>query len=206
MVSFRPGDLKNPYSLPQALIATGYRYSSSVTANNSLTHLPFQLTHNREARSPIGVYEFPVTLEDESLPSLLERLPQAVDLARKIAAYGGTFVLLIHPNITGHKLEFEKAFLGSVGGKSWIGTVAEFGSWWSARDKVGIDVESPSASQRVVRLELREAMDGLVLDLPEDWTLDQARLGSLRAQQHADLVVFGPSQGSVSVHFNRETP
>ena len=109
VVSFRPGDLKNPYSLPQAMIASGYRYSSSVTANNSLTHLPFQLTYNRETRSPVGLYEFPVTVEDESLPPLGQRLPEAVDLARKIAVYGGSFVLLIHTNIAGQKLEFEKS-------------------------------------------------------------------------------------------------
>jgi hypothetical protein len=203
VVSFRPGDLKNPYSLPQALIASGYRYSSSVTANNSLTHLPFQLTHNRETRSPLGVYEFPVTLEDESLPPLGQRVPPAVDLARKIAAYGGTFVLLIHPNITGEKLEFEKAFLDRVGEMSWIGSMAQFGSWWSARDKISMDVESPNASQRVVRLELREAVDGLVLEIPRDWTLDEARLGSVRAQQHGASVVLGPAQGPMRVQFKR---
>ena len=38
IVSFRPGYLKNPIALPQALLATNYLYSSSVTANDSLTH------------------------------------------------------------------------------------------------------------------------------------------------------------------------
>jgi peptidoglycan/xylan/chitin deacetylase (PgdA/CDA1 family) len=203
VVSFRPGELKNPYSLPQALIASGYRYSSSTTANNSLTHLPFQLTHNRETRSPLDAYEFPVTVEDESLPPLGQRVPQAVDLARKIAAYGGTFVLLIHPNLTGQKLDFEKEFIGRVGETSWTGSLAQFGSWWSARDKVSLDVESPNTSQRIVRLDLREVVDGLVLEIPRDWTLDQARLGNVRAQQLGASVVLGPGQGPTRVHFKK---
>ncbi len=36
VTSFRPGHLLNPFALPQALDATGYAFSSSVTANNSL--------------------------------------------------------------------------------------------------------------------------------------------------------------------------
>lgn len=40
--SFRPGHLSNPSTLPHALAATGYRYGSLATANNSLTHLPYQ--------------------------------------------------------------------------------------------------------------------------------------------------------------------
>ncbi|HEY8106231.1 MAG TPA: polysaccharide deacetylase family protein, partial [Gemmatimonadales bacterium] len=44
--AFRPGHLRNPEALPEALEASGYRFSSSATANNSLTHLPFQLEYH----------------------------------------------------------------------------------------------------------------------------------------------------------------
>jgi peptidoglycan/xylan/chitin deacetylase (PgdA/CDA1 family) len=206
VVSFRPGQLRNPYSLPQAMIASGYRYSSSVTANNSLTHLPFQLTYNRETRSPVSLYEFPITVEDEALPMLSQRLPLAVALARKIAAYGGSFVLLIHTNITGDKLEFEKRLLDQIRGMSWVGSVAQFGSWWSARNEIGMDVESEDADQSVVRLELPKAMDGLVLDVPEGWALNEGLLGKVEAQQQRALVVLGPIQGQVRIHFKRGKP
>ena len=59
--SFRPGGLRNPYFLPQALESVGYKYSSSVTANNSLTHLPFELNYSRETDSETNIFEFPVT-------------------------------------------------------------------------------------------------------------------------------------------------
>ncbi|MBM4256430.1 MAG: hypothetical protein FJ147_11125 [Deltaproteobacteria bacterium] len=41
VVSFRPGELSYPLRLPEALWATGYRYSSSLTSGTVLTHLPF---------------------------------------------------------------------------------------------------------------------------------------------------------------------
>ncbi len=206
VVSFRPGELRNPYSLPQAMIASGYRYSSSVTANNSLTHLPFQLTYNRETHSPVGLYEFPVTVEDEELPALRQRLPEAVDLARKIAAYGGSFVLLIHTNTTGEKLEFEKDLLDRVSEMSWVGSMAQFGSWWAARDKIGMDVESKDARHKVVRLEPGEPLNGLALDIPQGWSLDQTLPGNVLARQQGDSVVLGPIEGPVRIHFKREMP
>lgn len=96
IVSFRPGELSNPYGLPQALRATGFRHSSTATANNSLTHLPYQLTYDRLTESEVDIFEFPVTIEDEELPKMGDRLPQALEVARKIGRYGGSVVVLIH--------------------------------------------------------------------------------------------------------------
>ena len=76
VASFRPGHLSNPFALPQALEATGYSYSSSVTANVSLTHLPFQLNHDRDVTTEVPIFEFPVTIEDELCRALGDRLPK----------------------------------------------------------------------------------------------------------------------------------
>ena len=70
VVSFRPGHLRTPHDLPEALQATGYRYSSSVTANHSLSHLPFKLNHHLGNHSEVEVFEFPITVEDERLPKI----------------------------------------------------------------------------------------------------------------------------------------
>ncbi|HKN88355.1 MAG TPA: polysaccharide deacetylase family protein, partial [Nitrospiraceae bacterium] len=140
LMSFRPGELSNPGALPQALQAVGYRYSSSTTANNSLTHLPYQLNYDRLHDAEMDVFEFPVTVEDEELPKLGERLSQAVELAHQISRYGGSFVLLIHPNILDHKLEFEKRFVESVKSFAWFGSVSQFGQWWAARNDMAVDV------------------------------------------------------------------
>jgi hypothetical protein len=94
VISFRPGNLSNPLTLPQALVASGYRFSSSATANNSLTHLPYQLTYDRGVESEVGIFEFPVTLEDEELPELESRLPEDLELFRQVGRYGS------HPRFT----------------------------------------------------------------------------------------------------------
>ena len=60
VMSFRPGELSNPKTLPQALPAVGYRYSSSATANNSLTHFPYQLMVDRDVVAESPIFEFPV--------------------------------------------------------------------------------------------------------------------------------------------------
>lgn len=114
IVSFRPGLLSLPGFPPQTLAATGYRFSSSVTANDSLTHLPFQLDHDRRPGVATPVFEFPVALEDEEKPALHERLPQAINLAHQLARYGGLMNILIQPDILGHKLQFEREFIVGV--------------------------------------------------------------------------------------------
>jgi hypothetical protein len=75
------------------------------------------------------VYEFPITVEDELTPPLLERLPQALELARKLSRYGGLFVLLIHPDVVGPKMEFERRLIEAVRDDAWLGSLEEFGAW-----------------------------------------------------------------------------
>lgn len=165
VTSFRPGHLKDPYALPQWLEATGFRYSSSATANNSLTHWPFRLTHGRQGDAPTSIYEFPVTIEDEASPKLGDRVPQAVALADQLARYGGLMVVLIHTDITGHKLAFEQQFVSAVKARSWFGTVQEFGQFWVARDQVDVDVARDGAGWTLL-VQAPKEVSGLTLRLP----------------------------------------
>lgn len=79
-------------------------------------------------------------MEDEKTPKLGERVPEAVELAHQISRYGGSFVVLIHPNILDHKLESEKRFVEAVKSFAWFGSLSEFGQWWSARNDMAADV------------------------------------------------------------------
>ncbi len=142
--SFRPGRLSYPFSLPQAMNAAGYRYSSSITANIVLTHLPFQLTSGRADGSLQPVFEFPVTLEDELPPRMGDRLAAGNDLIEKISRHQGVAVILTHPNITDHKLRFVEGVADHWRGRAWMGTVAQFGKWWSQRDALETDVTERS--------------------------------------------------------------
>ena len=62
VTSFRPGYLRIPTQLPEALQWAGYSYSSSVTANKSLTHFPFRLTAGRQFDTNTDIFEFPIHL------------------------------------------------------------------------------------------------------------------------------------------------
>lgn len=163
--SFRAGELAYPLTLPQALEATGYRYDSTATANTALTHLPYRLTKDRLPHTEVEVYEFPVSIEDEELPPLGDRFPDAVKLADQLGRYGGVMTVLIHPNMLGHKLAFEARLIEALAARAWIGAVEDFGRWWEARDHVEVDVlESPGGIRLAVTAP--KPIDGLVLALP----------------------------------------
>ena len=202
VVSFRPGYLRNPLALPQALQATGYRYSSSVTANASLSHLPFRLNYNRDIYSEVDVFEFPVTVEDESPPKLGDRLDDAVKLAKKISRYGGIFVVLIHPDILDHKLEFQLGLIKAVKPYAWFGSLRQFGDWWSARDQISIDVVTKEQENRVM-LDIPEPINGLVVNVPESWLLLKTIPEHVQARQEKGSVILGSAQGKIELVFKQ---
>ncbi len=183
VLSFRPGFLANPFALPQALESAGYRYSSAVTANDVMTHLPYRQAFNRLYDSQTMNYEFPVTVEDEKDPPMDGRVDEAVELAEKLSRYGGLFMILIHPNVLDDKLRFLQEFTERVRDKAWWGTLAEFGAWWEARDRVELDVVYREGA-RYLRLTAPDPVAGLGLWLRDGESLgpsaiDTKRIGEL---------------------------
>ncbi len=136
--SFRPGHLRNPPSLPQALAASGYHYTSDLTAANALTNYPYQLVVGRAGPGLVPVWEFPVAIEDEAKPSFAERRDASIALIDRIAERGGVATILVHPD-HGPKRDAELAILDRYRGKLWIGPMGELGAWWRARDLAEID-------------------------------------------------------------------
>ncbi len=204
VLSFRPGELSNPFALPQALQASGYLFSSSVTANSSLTHLPFQLNYGRGTDTELNVYEFPVTIEDEEFPQMGEQLPQALELAQRIRRHGGCFVVLIHPNVLDHKLEFEKRFVAAVKSFAWFGSLTEFGQWWSARNTVTIDVYSHGEKHTVVVAAPRK-ITGLTLEVPEGWLLREIEPKAVTGEQSGRSVMIAEAVGESKLFFETGT-
>ena len=205
VVSFRPGELSNPFALPQALAASGYLFSSSVTANSSLTHLPFQLNYGRGTDTELNVYEFPVTVEDEEFPQMEQQLPQALELAQRIRRYGGCFVVLIHPNVLDHKLEFENKFVSAVKDFGWFGSLTEFGHWWSARNTVTVDVY-PQAPKHMMVVKVPQRMTGLTLHIPEGWRLQEVEPKGVNVEQAGHSVIVGEVVGEIKLFFENQTP
>lgn len=200
IASFRPGHLKNPYTLPQALESSGYRYSSSVTANNSLTHLPFRLTHGREGRALRNVYEFPVTIEDEAQPRLGDRLPQALAVADQLARYGGLMMILIHTDITDHKLAFEKGFVNHMRDKAWFGTLKQFGDFWAARDAIQWRTTEQTNTDWTIALRSPRPIQDLSLALRSGTQVLRVEPAHIQWQQKQQNITFKSLQGDVTLH------
>lgn len=200
VVSFRPGELSNPKALPEALMAVGYRYSSSATANNSLTHLPYQLMMHRGEEAEADTFEFPVTIEDEELPEMGSRVPEAVSLARKIARYGGSVVVLIHPNMLGHKFQFEKQFVAAVKDLAWFASVGQFGAWWASRNQIEVNVAA-DGRRRILSLEIPSPLVGLTVQVPESWTVTQETDHRVIDHSGPGFVVLQEAQGKVRLVF-----
>ncbi|GGE34741.1 hypothetical protein GCM10011367_06400 [Marinicauda pacifica] len=162
VTSFRSGYLANHPALPEALAATGYRYSSTLAANTVLTHLPYQLAHARSGNALVPVWEFPVTIEDEKPPRLGDRFDAAVDVIDDVTGHGGVATVLIHPDITGHKLEFEERLMDHYAGRLWMGSLRQFGRWWSARSLAEVDFDGDA-----VAVTAPETLTDLVILFPK---------------------------------------
>ncbi len=165
VVSFRPGFLSNPNQMPQVLASTGYKYSSSTTANVSLTHLPFQLSYGREFSAFMPVFEFPITVEDEIDAPMINRLDKGIALARKIAKINGLYVVLIHTDAVDTRLDYQKAIIEEVSPYAWMGSMSAFGAWWSARDDVNVDVKTLGSDTYQISLSSETLIRGLTLEL-----------------------------------------
>lgn len=195
--SFRAGHLENPFSLPQALAATGYRYDSTMSANNALSHLPYRLNYGRGTDAEVPVWEFPVTIEDEHEPPLPQRLDEAIAVARGIAAHGGHYVVLIHTDTLGAKLEFERRLIAALQAFSWFGSIGEMGDWWRARDHVSVDIEPDTDAGFRLALQAPETISGLTLDLPAGFRATAVSPDSVEAQQIGGRLVLGPFRGPI---------
>lgn len=194
VLSFRPGHLEYPFGLPQALDATGYRYSSSVASGTAATHLPFRLNYNRENQAETPVYEFPITIEDERGRPMTGRLPAAQTILQRLAAYGGMCVVLIHPDVFDDKLAFLEALLPAAKKMdAWIGNLRTFGAWWQARDAVEVDVAREGGTI-VATVSAPAPFSQLAFDIPAGWTLDAAASGGAAVQQGARVVVSQPAR------------
>jgi hypothetical protein len=172
-----------------------------VTANNSLTHLPFQLNFDRQIQAELPVFEFPITIEDEILLPKEGALTQAVDLARKIARYGGIYVVLIHTDVAGAKLEFEKNLVEAVQEMSWIGSIDDFGKWWEARNSVSVDVVS-SGRGKTVELNAPMELEGLAVQVPLNWKFSSCSPAECAVSVSPGIVLLKKAGGNIRLFFS----
>ncbi len=198
--SFRPGFLAFPQQLPQALAATGYCYSSSVTAGNVMTHLPYRMNYNREYEASVDVFEFPVSIEDEKLPKMDERVEEAMQLAEQLAKYGGSYVILSHPDVQDHKLGFLELIIPRLKPFSWFGTIGSYGDWWVARDRLEVDVEEKSG-EVILDIKAPIALNGMSFRIPCSWRTVEQLPETITLEDGS--LFFSHIEGNVKLRFKK---
>jgi hypothetical protein len=159
---FRAGHLRVPPSLPEALQRSGYEFDSSFTADDVLSNFPYRLPLGLDFDEDSGLYEFPVTFEDEESP-LAGRIDQTLDVIRANAENGAVSVLLIHPNQTGDKLAAEEQLLQRLPSDVPAEDVLTFARFWRVRDRLQWKAVISRGSV-VLAVRSAEAAHGLTVD------------------------------------------
>jgi hypothetical protein len=196
---FRAGHLRVPSSLPEALVRCGYEFDSSFTADDVLTNFPYRLPLDLGFSEDSGLYEFPVTFEDEESP-LAERIEKTLDVIRANAENGAMNVLLIHSNETGGKLAAEEELLRRLPRDIAAADMLSFARFWRARDRLHWTVAT-SGSDVVLTLKSAEAAAGLTFDFNRRVDSVDSR-GTLLDDHHRILVPELPADKQVTIHLH----
>ena len=199
-IFFRAGHLRVPQSLPEALQRTGYEFDSSFTANDVLTNFPYALPLGLLYEEDSGLYEFPVTFEDEEMPPLGQRIDAALDVIRANATIGGVNVLLIHPNQAGDKLTAEKELLERLPTGVSAMDLQSFAVFWRARDHLKWSVVAGrTALEIILNATADEAVAGITFEFTREITAVDANAKVLPDKHRIVLPELKANQG-IKVH------
>jgi len=199
-IFFRAGHLRVPDTLPEALQRTGYEFDSSFTANDVMTDFPYPLPVALGFTEDSGLYEFPVTFEDEEAPPLDQRVDSALDVIRANAENGGINVLLIHPNVAGDKLAAEKALLDKLPSDVTATDMQSYGLFWRARDHMQWSIATgKSPGEIVLNVTAREPAAGITFEFQRE--ISGADAGARILPDHRRIVLSDLKAGDkLAVH------
>ena len=202
---FRAGHLRVPPSLPEALQRSGYEFDSSFTADDVLSNFPYALPLDLGFAEDSGLYEFPVTFEDEALPPLPQRVDAALDVIRANAENGAISVILIHSNESKTKLPAEEMILNGLPAEVTATDMLSFGRFWRARDRLLWTVEAAGNSDDpVVNFKIDEPVSGLTVEFQHPISRVDGN-ATLLADRHR-IVLPALKAGddlSIRIHYSR---
>ena len=162
---FRAGHLRVPVSLPEALERSGYQFDSSFTADDVLSNFPFALPRDLGFEEDSGIYEFPVTIEDEESPGFAKRVPQALQVILANAENGAVSVVLIHSNESQLKAAAEQDLLRQLPADILKTDMMSFGTFWRARDRLQWKVTASSMpTQVLLQVKSDDSVSGLTFE------------------------------------------
>lgn len=199
---FRAGHLRVPVSLPEALVRSGYQFDSSFTADDVLTNFPYALPRDLGFEEDSGVYEFPVTIEDEEAPGFAKRVPQALEVILANAENGAVSVLLVHSNESHFKAAAEQDLLQQLPPDISKMDMLSFAQFWRARDRLQWRITATAVSKQVVlQVKSEEPVAGLTFEFQRPIATATGGATLSPDKRHLILPELGPGQ-SVSLRVN----
>lgn len=202
--SFRSGYLLYPENIHVALQEIGYKYGSNITANEVLTHLPFNPMYDYMYDEELNVFEIPITIEDDLPPEMDLRIDDAILLTEKISRYGGVVNILIHPNILDHKFRFQEEFIDHYKDEAWFGTISQFGDWWNARTAIQIDVQD-SGQLVTANIIAPFTIEGFPLMVPENLKLVTTIPKMIAIEKTNGGYLFSKLSGKIQLIFENQS-
>ncbi|CAI6339289.1 unnamed protein product [Periconia digitata] len=181
MTTYRPGNLAfNKYQANHC-VANGIIGGSSCSGNAHLTHLPFQVTHNREPFEELPYYEFPLQWSDGDGNMSSADFPGS-DFANqiigieKMARYGGQYNILIHPSdAVLDKIQIQRALHDRVRPYAVFFNQTGFANWWTLRDRAQVDITSASDTAVEMTVRLDGPVEGLTVQVPGNYVLQSSQ-------------------------------
>ncbi|KAI1872656.1 hypothetical protein JX265_005536 [Neoarthrinium moseri] len=214
LTTYRPGNLAwNKYQ-SSLCVANGFIGGSSCSGNSHLTHLPFQVGHNREPYQELPYYEFPLQWSDGDGNMSSADFPgsdfrnQMTDI-KKMARYGGHYNILIHPSdALFDKIQIQRALHDAVRPFAAYFNQTGIANWWTNRDRAFVDLTSTSNSSVTMTVRLDGPAEGLTLNVPKSYVF-QSATGSLSVCQQPSydtftnaIVLRNTAQGTYTLTFS----
>jgi hypothetical protein len=196
LTTYRPGNLAwNKYQSSLA-VANGFIGGSSCAANAHLSHLPFQVGHNREAYQELNYFEFPLQWSDGDGNMSSANFPGS-DFAnqvagiKKMARYGGHYNILIHPSdALFDKIQIQRALHDAVRPFAVYFNQTGIANWWTNRDRAFVDITASSILSVTMTVRLDGPTEGLTLNVPKTYTYKSMTGGSLTVCQQPSYDTF----------------
>lgn len=138
VTTFRSGYLLWNNKQINALEALGYRYDSSMSANDVLTNFPYLMKRDGKLSGGVSsIYEIPMTISDRGITAAnyTGYVANWLDVMIKNAANAAPTVLLIHPN-RDFKVTAEDMLLKRTPRDIAILDMDAFGNYWSDRARL----------------------------------------------------------------------
>ncbi len=153
--TFRSGYLYWNQAQINVLDALGYRYDSSMSANDVLTNFPYRCRYDTSYHGTISnIFEIPMTISDAAMsaadtcPAIVANWSQVIE---QNAKNGAPTVLLIHPN-RDYKLAAEQSLLDGLPAGVTIIDMDSFGDFWRARENLKFTTDIEAGNRLVITI------------------------------------------------------